>query len=115
MDSKGAGSSPPQVFAFVDPFEFSGIPLELMARILRYPRCEVFVNIMVEFTNRFLEHPNDQIVAHFPRTFGTDDVLEIPRQMGDREAAILSLYWTQLAKLAKYVGRIDTHGIRPRP
>jgi hypothetical protein len=28
-----------------------------MARILRFERCEVFVNIMVEFINRFLEHP----------------------------------------------------------
>jgi hypothetical protein len=34
-----------------------------MARILSYPRCEVFVNIMIEFINPFLEHPNDRILA----------------------------------------------------
>jgi three-Cys-motif partner protein len=105
-----SGQDPAPIFAFVDPFGFSGIPLEVMARILRYPRCEVFVNIMVEFINRFLEHPNDQVVAHFPQTFGTAEVLEIPRRMGDREAAILALYRTQLAKLARYVGRFDMHG-----
>lgn len=107
-----SGQAPAPIFAFVDPFGFSGIPLELMGRILRYPRCEVFVNVMVEFINRFLEHPNDQVVGHFPRTFGTDEVLEIPKQMGDRDAAILALYRTQLANLAKYVGRFDMHGRR---
>jgi three-Cys-motif partner protein len=106
------GQVPAPLVAFVDPFGFSGIPLDLMARILRHPRCEVFVNVMVEFINRFLEHPNEQVVAHFPRTFGTDEVLEIPRRHGDREAAILALYRSQLGKLASYVGRFDMHGRR---
>lgn len=65
-------------FVLVDPFGFSGIPFELMARILKNPKCEVFINIMVDFINRFLEHPNDRIESHFPRTFGTQAVLEIP-------------------------------------
>ena len=99
-------------FAFVDPFGFSGIPLSLMARILRYPKCEVFVNIMVDFINRFLEHPNDSIVAHFPQTFGTDDVLHIPAQSGDRIATLLDLYRRQMKSQAKFVGRFDMHGNR---
>ena len=99
-------------FAFVDPFGFSGIPHKLMARILQFPKCEVFVNVMVEFINRFLEHPNEQIVAHFPETFGTSEVLKIADQFGDREKAILALYRTQMSKLAKYVGRFDMHGKR---
>jgi three-Cys-motif partner protein len=99
-------------FAFVDPFGFSGIPFSLMARILGYPRCEVFVNIMVEFINRFLDHPNDNVVAHFPVTFGTDEVLQIPTQPGDRVKALLSLYKQQLKLQAKanYVGQFDMHG-----
>jgi three-Cys-motif partner protein len=107
-----SGQAPAPIFAFVDPFGFSGIPLDLMARILRYPRCEVLVNIMVEFINRFLKHPNDQVLAHFPRTFGTDEVLDIPRRHGDRVSQILALYRAQLAGLAKYVGRFDMHGRR---
>ena len=110
INKKGMSLAP--TFAFVDPFGFSGIPHELMARILRSPKCEVFVNIMIEFINRFLEHPNEQIVAHFPQTFGTAEVLKIPERIGDREAAILSLYRTQLCRLAKYVGRFDMHGKR---
>ena len=110
IDGQGMALAP--TFAFVDPFGFSGIPYELMARILQFPKCEVFVNVMVEFINRFLEHPNDQIVAHFPRTFGTADVLKIPDGFGDREKVILSLYRDQVSKLAKYVGRFDMHGKR---
>jgi three-Cys-motif partner protein len=97
-------------FAFVDPFGFSGIPFSLMARFLAYPRCEVFVNIMVEFINRFLEHPNESVVAHFPATFGTDEVLKIPTQPGDRAQALLALYKKQLRTRAKYVGQFDMHG-----
>lgn len=97
-------------FAFVDPFGFSGIPFSLMTRILGYPRCEVFVNIMVEFINRFLEHPSDKVVAHFPVTFGTDEVRKIPTQAGDRVKALLSLYKKQLKTKAKYVGQFDMHG-----
>jgi three-Cys-motif partner protein len=101
-------------FAFVDPFGFSGIPLSLMAQILRYPKCEVFVNIMVDFINRFLEHPNDSVVAHVPQTFGTDEVLGIPAQAGDRVAALLNLYRRQLKSQAKFIGRFDMHGSRDR-
>lgn len=97
-------------FAFVDPFGFSGIPFDLMARILSHPKCEVFVNIMVEFINRFLEHPNDRVLAHFPSTFGTDEVLSIPKQPGDRIGALLALYRRQLDSKARFVGKFDMHG-----
>ena len=101
-------------FAFVDPFGFSGIPFDLMARILANRSCEVFVNIMIEFINRFLAHPNDKVTAHFPRTFGTNDVVEIPSQQGDRVTALLSLYRRQLKSKARFVGRFDMHGRRDR-
>lgn len=81
-----------------------------MGRILRFPSCEVFVNIMVEFINRFLEHPNELITSHFPETFGTRDVLRIADQPGDRLNSILSLYKSQLRQHAKFVGRFDMHG-----
>lgn len=97
-------------FAFVDPFGFTGVPFDLMARILAHPKCEVFVNIMVEFINRFLEHPNHKVVAHFPTTFGTGEILTIPTQPGDRPKALLSLYKRQLLTKAKFVGQFDMHG-----
>ena len=72
-----------------------------MARILSHPKCEVFVNIMVDFINRFLEHPNDSVVAHVPQTFGTDKYSMIPIQAGDRIAkTLLDLYRRQLKSQA---------------
>jgi three-Cys-motif partner protein len=106
------GRTAPPTFAFVDPFGFSGIPLELMDRILGNPRCEVFINFMVDFMNRFLEHPNEEVVAHFPITFGTPEVLDIPKQPGDRVRALLDLYRRQLKRHARFVGRFDMHGKR---
>ncbi len=96
-------------FAFVDPFGFSGVPFDLMARILAHPKCEVYVNIMIEFINRFLEHPDDSVLRHFPNTFGTDEVLKIPQQPGNRIKALLSLYRRQLKSKARFVGRFDMH------
>lgn len=101
-------------FAFVDPFGFSGIPLSLMTRILNYKKCEVFVNVMVDFIKRFLEHPNDSIKAHFQETFGTNDVLNIPQKPGNRLNHILELYRRQLSSHAKFVGRFDMHGRQDR-
>jgi three-Cys-motif partner protein len=106
------GSALAPTFAFVDPFGFAGIPFELMRRILAHPKCEVFVNIMIEFINRFLEHPNDKVVAHFPTTFGTQEVLSLPGQGGDRIKALLDLYKRQLKSVAKFVGKFDMHGKR---
>lgn len=101
-------------FAFVDPFGFSGIPMSLMARILKFQRCEVFVNIMVDFINRFLEHPNDAVTAHFPETFGTSTVLDIPKGSGNRLDQILNLYRAQLNQHGDFVGRFDMHGRKDR-
>jgi len=102
--------NPAPIFAFIDPFGFSGIPMSLVARILQFPKCEVFINIMVEFINRFLKHPKDSVTAHFPDTFGTKEVLEIPSRDGNRLTNIMALYRSQLMKYAKFVGRFDMHG-----
>lgn len=102
----------PPTFAFIDPFGFSGVPMDLVARILQAPHSEVFVNVMVDFINRFLEHPSDAVTSHFPATFGTDAVLEIPTQSGNRIENLLSLYRLQLHRHARFVGRFDMYGKR---
>lgn len=102
-------------FAFVDPFGFSGIPLSLLARILKFQRCEVLVNVMVDFINRFLEHPNDGVTAHIAETFGTQDIFGVPALQADsRLESVLTLYRRQLKQHAKFVGRFDMHGRRDR-
>ncbi len=47
-------------FAFVDPFGYSGLPLELLANLLDYPKTEVFVNFMVGHVQRFIERDGQE-------------------------------------------------------
>ena len=101
LEKKGAAPAPH--FAFIDPFGFSGIPYSLVERLLKKPRCEVFITFMVDSINRWLDHPNDALVKHMPETFGTIECLDISRQSLDRITALRELYQRQLRKAARYV------------
>ena len=48
-------------FAFIDPFGFAGVPMELVSRIARNRRCECLITFMYEAINRFLAHPEPSI------------------------------------------------------
>ena len=90
-------------FAFVDPFGFSGIPFELIAEIIANPKCEVFLNLPVQFINRFVTHPNDMIRAQIVGCFGTDEILKIEEAKGDRIDFCRLLYQAELKKHAQFV------------
>ncbi len=94
-------------FAFIDPFGFKGLPMALVARIVRYPRCECLVSFMYEDINRFLAHPGAAIQAHYDELFGTDEWRAIARitDPETRKDRLVSLYREQLKKIAglKYV------------
>ena len=101
LDREGKRLAP--TFAFIDPFGFSGVPLNVIARIVQNPRCECLITFMYESINRFLAHPSEAIRAHFDELFGTDgwrDILE-GRDAGNRRDEIVSLYRTQLIDQAK--------------
>jgi three-Cys-motif partner protein len=49
-----AGRKSP-TFAFIDPYGFSGIPMDVVARFVNFPATEVFVNLMVDWVARFGE------------------------------------------------------------
>lgn len=57
-------------FAFIDPFGFSGVPMKLMARLARNPRCEVLVSFMFESLNRFAGR-QPKIDPHLDELYGT--------------------------------------------
>ncbi len=60
-------------FAFIDPFGWSGVPLDTICRLLSYDKCEVFFNFMYDAINRFLTH--EPTAHHRRELFGTDDYL----------------------------------------
>lgn len=100
-------------FAFVDPFGFKGIPFSLIKELLSNPKTEVFINIMADFINRFVEHPDVGTRQHIVDLFGTGQVLKIITTSGNRLEALRQLYQTQLETCAKYVRYFemqDEHG-----
>lgn len=101
LDKEGKGLAP--TFAFVDPFGFSGLPFNLLERLLRHERSEAFITLMVDPINRFLTTPNDEIRAHIRDLFGTDEVFNVVSGSGDRVKKLTQLYQSQLQKLARFV------------
>jgi three-Cys-motif partner protein len=90
-------------FAFIDPFGFKGIPFDLVCRLLQNPKTEVFINIMVDAINRFLEHPDSQTRQHIIDLFGTSKVLNVAQKGSNRITALRVLYQKQLRRCAKFV------------
>jgi len=101
IEKKGSTIAP--TFAFIDPFGFKGAPYELIRKLLQNSKTEIFINIMVDSINRFLEHPNQQITNHIIDLFGTEEVLEIINGEGNRVEELINLYQKQISKIAKYV------------
>jgi three-Cys-motif partner protein len=101
VDRRGETLAP--TFAFIDPFGFSGIPYDLVRRLLEKRSCEVLITFMADSINRWLEHPNESTVSHIPETFGTDECLQITKGAGDRVDALRDLYQRQLKKVARFV------------
>lgn len=86
----------PPTFAFIDPFGWSGVPFNLVRRILSYPNCEVLVTFMYEEINRFIGHPDQG--KNFDSFFGTEEWRQIipvsePRE---RNRRLHDLYLNQL-------------------
>ena len=97
--------APPSMFVFIDPFGWKGFPMEIVRRILRLPRAEVFVNFMYEEINRFISVNRQS--ANFDALFGCHDWVEVidePHQRM-RNEKLWSLYDRQLRSFAgaKYV------------
>lgn len=63
------GKRPPPMFAFIDPFGWSGVPFHLVRRILSFPNCEALITFMCEEINRFIGLPQQD--HNFNSFFGT--------------------------------------------
>lgn len=83
-------------FAFVDPFGWSQTPMRLLQRLLSNARCEVFVTLIYEELNRFLNVPlpNDARDDLFGTTTWRD-ALTAPT-VDERRRRLHDLYQQQL-------------------
>lgn len=88
-------------FAFIDPFGFSGIPFNIIERLLAIPKVEVFLTFMVGSINRFIE--DDKTGQHIKELFGSDDVENIIKNSEEREKDLRAFYQKKLEKNANFV------------
>ena len=59
--------------AFVDPFGWSGVPMEVIRDLLSSSQCEVIFNFMLDSVNRFVADTRSGIDESFARLFGTEE------------------------------------------
>lgn len=103
-------------FAFLDPFGFSGFPMELIGRMMEYKKCEVLITFMTSFINRFTDELREPVLTEL---FATEEWKKV-RNITDSEQRrrfLLDLYETQLTQVggAKYVRSFEMVGKYNQP
>lgn len=99
IQARGTQLAP--TFMLVDPFGFAGVPMDVIARVVRNPRCECLISFMYESVNRFISHPEPMIQARFDELFGTAEWRGLCdlKDPGQRREAIVNLYRRQLIEV----------------
>ena len=59
--------------AFIDPFGWSGVPLQLISELLSSDKCEVIFNFMFDSVNRWVALDESAVAVHFAELFGSTD------------------------------------------
>ena len=98
LEKQGANLAP--TFGFIDPFGFSGLPMTLIARMLKCKKCEVLITFMSGFVRRFNDDLREDALNEL---YATDEWKQI-RKLTDpeeREKFVLQLYERQLKKLGE--------------
>jgi three-Cys-motif partner protein len=101
-------------FLFIDPFGYD-LSFELIKKLMKHDKCEVFINFMYEFVNRFIGRDGQETVMN--RLFGTTNewknINDQQLSPSKRKVEIHGLYQSQLEKYtAKYVRSFEMKGKR---
>ena len=108
LDDQSAKLAP--TFLMIDPFGVSGTPMNVVARVLRNPKCEIYASLMYEPINRFCE--TTEFAPHLDDLFGSQDwrVCATIDDSGERRDCFFELYESQLrASGAKYIVHFDLY------
>jgi three-Cys-motif partner protein len=95
-------------FAFVDPFGWAGVPLDLIANLVRDKRSELFILFSYNSLNRWIGHPQQQ--ANMRALFGCSDYLNAQGlRPPDRKEFLAGLYERKLREVGKfeYISRFE--------
>lgn len=91
--------------AFIDPFGWSGVPLQLIADLLSFDKCEVLFNFMFDSVNRFVADERPGVARHFAELFGSaeSEHQDAASLTGDeRKYFLRDLYMRQLHDVAGF-------------
>ena len=107
-----AGTSLAATFAFIDPFGYTGIPLDVIKRLMKYRSCEVLVTFSCDSINRWLGDPSKNTVE-FDALFGCGSWREAEKmESGNRVPFLIDLYIRQLGSSggARFVRHFQMEG-----
>jgi three-Cys-motif partner protein len=100
VDHRGEKSFVP-TFAFIDPFGWKGVPIDLIANLVRDKRSELFILFSFNSVNRWIGHEKQQ--ANMLRLFGCEDYRNAEgMKPADRKTYLAALYERQLMNLGKF-------------
>ena len=98
---------------FIDPTGWTGFGLRKIEPILKHRPGEVLVNFMFDYINRFLDHPDPEIVASFDGFFGGPGWDEAVAAHDRRENAIIELYCDRMRALGRFAHVTRTRVLKP--
>ena len=95
LEKRGAKLAPR--FAFLDPFGFKDLPMDLVTRLLAYRWCDVLITFMARDINRFAEEPHH--TEAIDKCLGRDDWREeLPEGAEPRRAFFIKAYENEIRR-----------------
>ena len=90
--------------AFIDPFGFSGVPMDIIRRFLSAPKCELIMILMIDHLNRFKSHI--PVRSRFETLYGTKSFHDV--EAADNAVPVLvDKYKSQLKRVAGFSYTLD--------
>lgn len=103
LDGLGSKHRLIPALVLIDPFGFKGAPMQQIADLLQWDKCEVIFNFMFDAVNRFATSKvNDTVLAQFDELFGCSDYRDAPAAGIARKEFLRDLYGRQLHDVAKF-------------
>ncbi len=119
QDINRRGLSGYPIFFFLDPFGYTGYPINIIKKILEYERAEVFINFMIYDIVRFCKE--EEYKEKLIEQFGCDDFIKAGaiENSEEKQAFLLNLYVKNLYEIAnaEFVMpfRVNTPDMGTRP
>ena len=88
------------LFAFVDPFGYKDVSIDLIRRLLQYDKAELFIYFDFNSVNRFAT--SGVVDQRFVALFGTDEFKDAPSGGPERRRFLHDLYERQLRSLCLF-------------